>query len=111
MQFIGDNVDLTQKASHQTVERKKQDYHWFHLMAVKDRVVAEDEPKKSPIDIRKLPLQTLPSVEDYHNLHTELTVLVVRVIVTHLGSFKPFSDMIPQHIEHKIIFSRNGKEI
>ena len=30
VQFIGDNVDLTQKASHETVERKKQD-HWFHL--------------------------------------------------------------------------------
>ena len=56
MQFIGDNVDLTQKASHETVERKKHDHHSFHLMAVKDRVVAEDKPRKSPIDIRKLPL-------------------------------------------------------
>ena len=102
VQFIGDNVDLTQKASHETVERKKQDHHWFHLMAVKDRVVAEDIPKKSPIDIRKLLLQTfLQSVEDCHNLHTELTVLVVRVLVTHLVSFKAFSDLIPQHIEHK----------
>ena len=102
VQFIGDNVDLTQKASHETVERKKQDHHWFHLIAVKDRVVAEDKPRKSPIDIRKLPLQTfLPSVEDCHNLHTELTVLVARVLVTHLVSFKPFSDLIPQHIEHK----------
>ena len=63
--------------------------------------MAEDKPKKSPIDIRKLPLQTLPSVEDCHNLHTELTVLVARVLVTHLVSLKPFSDLIPQHIEHK----------
>ena len=66
--------------------------------------MAEDEPKKSPFDVRKLPLQTfLPSVEDYHNLHTELnfTVLVARVLGTHLVSFKPFSDLIPQHIEHK----------
>ena len=102
VQFIGDNVDLTQKASHETVERKKQDHHWFHLMAVKDRVVAEDIPKKSPTDIKKLPLQTfLPSIEDCHNLHTELTVLVARVLVAHLVSFKAFSDLIPQHIEHK----------
>lgn len=102
VQFIGDNVDHTQKASHETMERKKQEHHWFHLMAVKDGVVAQDLPMKSPVDIRKLPLQTiLPSVEDCHNLHTELTVLAVRVLVTHLTSFKAFSDLNPQHIDHK----------
>ena len=101
VQFIGDNIDITQKASHETVERKKQGHYWFRLMAVKDRVVAEDEPKKSPIDIRKLPLQTIQLSVDCHNLHTELTVLVARVLITHLVSFKPFSDLIPLHIEHK----------
>lgn len=35
VQFTGDNVDLTQKASHETVQRKMQEHHWFHLMAVK----------------------------------------------------------------------------
>ena len=71
-------------------------------MAVKDRVVAEDLPMKSPVDIKKSLLQTfLPSVEDCHNLHTELTVLVVRVLVTHLTSFIAFSDLVPQHIDLK----------
>ncbi len=64
VQFIGDNVDLTQKVSHETAERKKQEHHWFHLMAVKGHVVAEDLPNKSPVNIKKLLLQTfLPSVE------------------------------------------------
>lgn len=81
--------------------RKKQEHHWFHLMAVKDRVVAEDLPMTSPVDIKKIPLQTfLPSVEDCRNLHAELTVLVARVLVTHLTltSFIAFSDIVPQHI-------------
>ena len=37
-QIIGDNVDLHQRASHQTMDRRDSDHHWFHLYAVKDRV-------------------------------------------------------------------------
>ena len=72
-------------------------------MAVKDRAVPDDLSKeKSQVDIRKLPLQTfLPSVQDCQDLHAEITVLVSRVLVTHLTAFKCFSDLIPQHIEHK----------
>ena len=72
-------------------------------MAVEDRAVPDDLSKEQPqVDIRKLPLQTfLPSVEDCHNLHTEITVLVTRVLVTHLAAFKCFSDLTPQHIIHK----------
>ena len=101
MQFIEDNVDLTQEVSHEVAKRKKKEHHWFHLIAVKDRVVAEDPPSKSPVNIKELLLQTfLPSVEDCLNLRTELTVLVARVLVTHLTAFKAFSNLIPQHIEN-----------
>ena len=103
VQFIGDNVDLRQYVSHETIDRKGQDHHWFHLMAVKDRVVPDDLSKEHPqVDIRKLPLQTfLPSVQDCHDLHMEITVLVSRVLVAHLTAFKFFNDLIPQHITHK----------
>ena len=73
-------------------------------MALKDRVIPDDLSKEQSqvADIRKLLLQTfLPSVEDCHDLHTEITVLVTRVLVTHLTAFKCFSDLIPQHILNK----------
>ena len=41
-QIIGDNVGLRQKASHQTLDRCGKHHHWFHMVAVKDRVVTGD---------------------------------------------------------------------
>lgn len=30
-QIVGDNVDVHQKASHQTTERRDKNHHWQHL--------------------------------------------------------------------------------
>ena len=42
-QFLGDNVDLIQYVSHESIGRKTQDHHWFPLMALKYRVVSGGE--------------------------------------------------------------------
>ena len=39
-QIIGDNVDIHQRASHQSMERRDTDHHWFHLYAVKTELQA-----------------------------------------------------------------------
>lgn len=36
--IVGDNCDLHQKPSHQTLSRQNQEHHWFQIYAVKDRV-------------------------------------------------------------------------
>ena len=51
------------------------------VMAVKGDDLFNKKPKA---DITKLPLQMfLPSVSDCQDLHTEITVLVARVLVKH----------------------------
>lgn len=69
-QIIGDNVDLHQRATHQSMERRDKDHHWFNLYAARDSVVEKDLPNDGPItDVAKVPLQHfLPSVEDCDHL-------------------------------------------
>ena len=102
-QIIGDNVDLRQHPSHQTLERRNQDHHWFHLMAVRDRVSAGDISVTDPtVLVKDLGLHTiLPSIEDCKALNDELVVLVARVLTTRLEKWQSLSGCVPTHIQHK----------
>ena len=127
-QIIGDNVDLQQKPSHQSVNRKCKEHHWFQIMAVRNRVSGAHLPNDHPkADIQSLHLSTfLPSVEDCTHLHRELVILASRVLVDKLPCFKYLQEVVPTHIPHQYssqmmkksemvsmsfygCFSRNGK--
>lgn len=100
---MGDNVDVREHASRQTMEKRDKDHHWFHIIAVRDRVVNDKLSIAEPTtDITKLPLHTfLPSVSDCEQLHTEFVILVGRVLVKNLTAFKSLSALVPEHIPHK----------
>ena len=102
-QIIGDNVDLHQTPTHQSVERKARDHHWFHLYAARDRITGAHLSNDSPIaDIATIPLQTfLPSVEDCLSLREDFAVLISRVLTTNLAYFEPLQSVAPAHIQHK----------
>ena len=79
-QFVGDNVDLykrTRDASKQNVS-----LHWFHLVAVKERV-----PPPIPLtanarraSILTVPIENfLPSYDDIQCFRAELRVLILLV--------------------------------
>ena len=103
IQLVGDNVDIHQYASRQTMEQRDQDHHWFHIIAVRDCVVDDTLSTAEPTtDITQLPLQTfLPSVNDCKQLHDEFVVLVGRVLVKNLSAFKSLATLVPEHIPHK----------
>lgn len=66
-QIIGDNVDMLIKIKHQSSSHPNKSIHWFHMNAVKDRVVAGDLPDDMPIGpAMKLPMCTRPCVFTYH---------------------------------------------
>ena len=102
-QIIGDNVDLYQKPSHQSISRRAKDHHWFHIAAVKDRVISRGIPQcHSQADISTLPLQTfLPSIDDCEHLVQEFVVLVARVVVRNFPAFKFLESTVPSHIPHQ----------
>ena len=102
-QIIGDNVDIHQRASHQSMERRDRDHHWFHLYAVRDRVTGVELPNDSPTaDISQLPLNTfLPSVQDCNSLRSEFGVFISRVITEKIPYLHTCRDIVLQHIPHK----------
>lgn len=102
-QIIGDNVDLKQKASQQTLDSTGADHHWFHMCAVLDRVDGRDLDIDEPqADITSLPLQTfLPSTEDCDFLKKEFAVLLSRTLVDKLHFLRPYQSCIPIHIPYQ----------
>jgi hypothetical protein len=103
VQIIGDNVDIRQKPSHQTLERRGKDHHWFHMVAVKDRVVVRDISVTQPSTmVKDLELHSvLPTVDDCIKLNTEFIFLIVRVLTDRLAAWKCLQDCVPSQIPHK----------
>ena len=105
-QIIGDNVDLRQKPTHQTLDRRGKDHHWFHMVAVKDRAVSGDISDTQPSAmVKDLELHTfLPTIEDCIKLKHEFVILCARVLTERLAAFKHLRECVPTHVPHK--FSR-----
>ena len=99
---MGDNVDLRLHPRHQSLTRRDQDLHWFHMYAIKDRVVGLHLADDRPIaEIGKMPLSTfLPNVEDCRCLHREFTILFARVLIKHIPCFQFLQAVVPDHILH-----------
>lgn len=102
-QIIEDNVDLRQKPSHQTLDRHDKDHHWFHMVAVKDRVVTGDISVTQPSAmVKDLDQHTfLPTIENCIKLNNEFIILIARILTDRLAAWKCLQDCVPTHIPHK----------
>ena len=105
--LVGDNLDLTVKARYMRIDgQKDQSLHYFHHMSVCDRIEFSHLPisrahtcLNSPSN---LAVSLLPDVKSDESLISDLSVLVSRIIVTHLSYFNfTFSDVVKWHLEHQ----------
>ena len=92
-------MDLHQDSSHQSMERRDKDHHWFQLFTVRDRVTGEELLNDGPAaDISTLPLQTfLPSVDESLQLQEEFRVRIGRVLVEYISYFSEAPCPNPHH--------------
>lgn len=102
-QIIGDNVDMFIKIKHQSNKSPNKSIHWFHMNAVKDRVVAVNLTDDKPIgSIHNLqPGDFLPSVKDNEDLLHDFIPLFARVLIDKIPAFSAFKDVVVRHIPHK----------
>lgn len=109
--IVGDNVDVRLHPRHQTLTRRDQDHHWFHMYAIKDRVVGLHLADDRPItEIAKLPLSAfLLNMKDCRCLHREFTILMARVLVKYLPCFLFLQAVVPDHIPHQFSDVMNKK--
>ena len=102
-QIIGDNVDMLIKIKHQSNMKPNKSIYWFHMNAVKDRVIAsdlsDDKLIDSVCDLQQGDL--LPSAGDNQDLLHDFIPLFARIIIDRILAFIVFKDVVIQHIAHK----------
>ena len=100
----GDNVDLRIRPRQSTMMDKTKDLHYYHLLAVENRIVDHNLSSETPppADIRKVPLTTLlPSLEDNEHLRNEWATLIGHCIARNIPSLDWMGSFVPSHIQHQ----------
>ncbi|KXJ08980.1 hypothetical protein AC249_AIPGENE17536 [Exaiptasia diaphana] len=98
--IVLDNIDLKILARDMTSERQNKDIHWCNHMAVKNRVV-DQQNNKIQTDLLELDnSKILPEARDSQLLKGDYIQLVARILVEHLPCFKFLEKVCPKHIPH-----------
>ena len=75
---VGDNLDKNIRPSFQRISHQTKSLHYFHTLAVKDRIDFSDLAESVPHNIRMSLTTLLPGPADLTNLLDELQVIVTR---------------------------------
>lgn len=91
--FIGDNIDITRSPSQMSVERRRQSWHWFLLVALEKRVQDPTLDDTHPIaDISQVENSLfIPNLEESAFLEGNFIYLS---ILFRLSNFKKFHIII-----------------
>ena len=100
--LVGDNLDLTVKVRDMRLDNPNQQYHFFHTIAVQDRISTAhlDDSRPQQLVSNLSTSDFVPSSSDYERLRSDLTVLVSRIVVAELSAFQFMSKAVPDHILH-----------
>ena len=101
--YIGDNLDLTVKVRDMRQDNPNESYHFFHTIAVQDRIDANhlDSPKPQQLVSNLSVSDFLLSSSEYNCLREDFIVLVARVIVNEFKQFRFLAGGVPSHISHR----------
>ena len=100
---VGDNIDKMVHARHQTLTSQNRSLHYFNSYAVLDRCdfshLSDQHtlPDLPSYDVTKL----LPSQRDLDRLVEDFSVLVGRMLTTHVPGFSVYKCCSIQHITHQ----------
>lgn len=111
--IIGDNIDKTVHARHQTLDMRNRSLHYFNSYAVVDRCdfsqCAENHivPDLSSYDVSTF----LPTSTDLNKLLQNFSVLVGRMLTKYVPGFAAFQNLSIEHIEHKYTDEMSKKSL
>ncbi|XP_078329533.1 uncharacterized protein LOC111133019 isoform X2 [Crassostrea virginica] len=96
-----DNVNQKTTVRHQTRDKKNKMFNMVQAYAALDRInslhLSDDSP--SPEDVESIPLhKLLPCEMDEVDLRSQMTVIVERILCTHIPFFEDVKDNIIWHI-------------
>ena len=100
-QIVGDNLDLDVRVRHMDSDNKNKSFHWFNLVAFKDRITGCHLPDVHNKTLDDVPVSIfLPSENDIQNLRQDFSALWSRVIVRNLKAFAFLRNAVIYHIPH-----------
>jgi len=109
--LCGDNIDKSVHRRHLRIDRQNLSLHYFHTYAVENRIdftELSDENREglyvnlSIDDKHSMAAALLPTPQDDQVMKHNISILISRVLATHLKFFKlSFADLIEWHITHK----------
>lgn len=101
--LVGDNLDLTVKVRDMRQDNQNESYHFFHTIAVEDRIDTShlESSKPQQLASQLITSDFVLSSTDYNCLREDFIVLVARVLVHEFEQFKFLADGVRSHIPHK----------
>ena len=101
IKFIGNNLDLLVGVRDIRSDHQKHLHHMFSLLVAKSRIPLPAVSAK-PRSLRTLSSASLlPTEADIATVKLNLSVLVSRILCTHIKGLRKFKKVIPNHIMHK----------
>ena len=98
---MGDNLDLDVRVRHMDSDNKNKSFHWFNLVAFKDKITGFHLPDVHNKTLDDVPVSIfLPSENDIQNLRQDFSALWSRVIVSNLKAFAFLRNAVIYHIPH-----------
>ena len=100
---VGDNVDTCIKPTQYRIDSQAKDLHYFHTIAVRDRIDLSDysdtppEVNETDLDLSKIEL----SDSDHEALTKNFSYLVARVLKEYMSFFASFGSGLEKHIRHQ----------
>ena len=110
--LVGDDLDRNIKPRYMRMTNQTKSKHYFNSYAVKDRVNLCNFSSfwNGPDSACKInAADILPSVDDEALLKRNLSILVSRILVDNVPSFRIFEDVIDRHIQHEFSSAMSTK--
>lgn len=103
IKLAGDNIDRRIIARDQRKDNTNKEFHWFLVMAFKERINSNHLPNERSIcNLKELPLsEFLLNQEECHQLTSDFSILLLRVVCKHMPFFHPYIKYVPKHILHE----------
>lgn len=102
--IVGDNIDLSLRPRHQTLESRTHSFHYFNSYAVLDRcdLSGFEENITSPSALLDFNVELLlPTSSDLEQLYENMATIVGRMLTEHIPGFEKYKQLTTEHIKHK----------
>ena len=101
--IVGDNIDKTIHARHETLDSRNRSLHYFNSYAVLDRCdFSSFSEHHSPPDLVAYDVRCLlPTTTDLDAMIQNFSILVGRLLTKYVPGFAAFKSLSIPHIQHK----------